>query len=319
MESGFLEQMRRANQGRDLESYTGRMDAATISKAETLLHYFANIKNNMLIVDAGSGTGKVAESILTKLQQSDKKIKMIAVDITHKYRNISPYIQEITWLIADAAQQNFAANSVDIKYFSTSAHEIISFGGGPQRMITALKNTLTELKPGGQIIIRDFVKPSNKQVLMQIRQNDGQDFDSIKNNKKIDYSRLSTMALFQCFHREFAGGNAFDFKLIKQNNGNQLLQLDLEWAYEFYMRKEYRDNWQNEINEKYCYWTLEETQKVLEEIGFVNVKVEANPNQYILNNWLKEQVKLYTKDDDGNLIDFNFPSTHMVAVGFKNQ
>lgn len=317
MSSEFLEKMKRANQGRDLESYTGRMDAATIYKTETLLSYFSDVKDEMLVVDAGSGTGKVAESILDKIQKTGKKIEIVAVDITHKYRNISPYDQEISWLIADAAQQNFAENSVDIKYFSTSGHEIVSFGGGPQRMVSALKNTLTELKPGGQVIIRDFVKPATKKVLMKIREDDGQDFDSINLDEKIDYKKLSTMALFQCFHREFAGGNAFDFAFKKQNDGGQLIELDLEWAYEFYMRKEYRDNWQNEINEKYSYWTLEEAHEMLEQIGFTNVKVETNPNQYILDNWLKEQVKLYNRDENGRLKELDFPTTHMVAMGFK--
>ena len=186
-------------------------------------------------------------------------------------------------------------------------------------MITALENTLRELKPGGQVIIRDFVKPSNKKVLMKIRQDNGQSFDSINTNERIDYCKLSTMALFQCFHREFDGGKAFNFKLIKQSDGNQLIELDLEWAYEFYMRKEYANNWQNEINEKYCYWTLKETHKILEQIGFVSVKVEANPNQYILDNWLKGQVVLYNKDENGNLIEIDFPATHKVAVGFKAQ
>jgi SAM-dependent methyltransferase len=319
MQSGFLEKMRRANQGRDLESYTGRMDAATIYKTETLLSYFTDIKNEMLIVDAGSGTGKVAESILGKLQKTGKKIEIVAVDITHKYRDISPYDREISWLIADAAQQNFAENSVDIKYFSTSGHEIASFGGGPQRMITALKNTLAELKPGGQVIIRDFVKPSSEKFLMKIKEDDGQNFDSINLDKTINYEQLSTMALFQCFHREFAGGNAFDFTIQKQNGGGQLIELDLEWAYEFYMRKEYKNNWQNEINEKYSYWTLEEAHKMLEQVGFTNVKVESNPNQYILDNWLKEQVKLYNRDEQGNLKELDFPTTHMIAVGYKAQ
>ena len=116
--------------------------------------------------------------------------------------------------------------------------------------------------------------------------------------------------------RIYAGGSAFSYQEV-EIDGKHLIKIDPEWAYKFYMRKEYAGNWRNEIHEKYSYWTMEEAENALRDSGFIDVKVEADPSQYMLTNWsFENKVGLYTQDDQGHLFSMPFPA-HMVVSGTK--
>lgn len=310
------QQLRQVNQGRDYSVYTWRMDAALENKVNRLIGEMRNIKDDMLIVDAGSGTGLVAQTIVERLRQI-VNVRVVALDLSHEFYDASSDQPLIELAFGDAAEKNFLPDSVDIMYFSTSGHEVASFGGGPQRMTLAMENTFEQLKPGGQVIIRDFVLPENiGPILMELPQDDGIDVDENTLIEQINYSDLSTMAKFKRFHREFAGGGAFEYQIVRAEQ-KELVKLDAQWAYEFYMRKEYTGNWRNEINEKYGYWTMTQAMDILEDVGFIDVDVKPDPNEYMLTHWLEGKVQLYHQNEDGELQTLDFPATHMVISGVK--
>ena len=309
--------MESANHGRDYDTYTAKMDAAVEAKVASLFSRFNIFFDGMVLVDAGSGTGLIAERIAQECESIGVSPQVFAIDISHAYSEFFSQQQSITTLFGDAAEQLFPDDSVAIKYYSTSGHEIASFGGGASRMVTAIQNSFLELQPGGQLLIRDFVKPENTgSILMELSETNGINQNQISLDTTIEHQSLSTLALFKQFHREFAGGNAFAFEEITID-GKTLIVLEPEWAYEFYMRKEYTNNWKNEIHEKYSYWTLAEAKDILEVAGFENVQVEPDPNQYMLSNWLEGQVNLYQQNQAGTLELLPFPATHMVISGNK--
>src|SRR5690606_2636596 len=125
---------------------------------DALFARFRYIRDHMVIVDAGSGTGLVAQSIAERCHKLGVNPQVIALDVSHEYYDTSSEHPVIELAFGDAAEQIFPANSVDIKYYATSGHEIASFGGGVNRMNEAVKHSFQELKPGGQLIVRDFVK-----------------------------------------------------------------------------------------------------------------------------------------------------------------
>lgn len=302
-----------ANEHRDYSIYTRLMDAAVEAKALSLFPHF-NVKAGDIIVDAGSGTGALTKLVLRTFPDA----KVFALDISEKLQErVKKEKSHIKIVFGDAAEQNFLDNSVAVKYYSTSGHEIESFGG-QGRMRIAMENTFRELKPGGRTVIRDFAEPSGvNPIYMKILSRVG--VDSIPqdvNPEDIDYNVLSTRTLLERFQKEFSNGNAFQYERIIID-GEEYFRIDPEWAHEFYLRKDYTANWRQEIKEKYTYWTMEEAKKILEEIGYTNVRVIPDPNEYIIKNRLEGKIELYELSDDKRLQSVRFPTTHMVIVGEK--
>jgi len=302
----------RANEDRDYSIYTRSMDAALAAKASSIFPHFT-IEEGDVIVDAGSGTGAMAE----RAGREFRGAQVYALDISHELMNLASEQQALINLVyGDAREQNFPENSVKIKYFSTSGHEIESFGG-PGSMRTAAKNTFKELAPGGRIVIRDFAKPSRTEpVYMQILSKIGLDYppEGTPENE-IDYNVLSTLALLERFRAEFGGGNEFSYEL-ENIGGEDYIKISPEWAHEFYLRKDYTANWRQEIKEKYTFWTPQEARQIFEAEGYTNVQVIPDPNKYILENRLNGKVALFEMRD-GQLQPMPFPPTHMVVTGEK--
>jgi ubiquinone/menaquinone biosynthesis C-methylase UbiE len=150
-----------ANEDRDYRIYATFMDVALEAKARSIFPHFGSLENGAVIVDAGSGTGTLAELAAREFRGST----VYALDISHELREMAEENRALIHLVyGDASQQVFPANSVDVKYYSTSGHEIESFGAAGS-MDMAVKNSFKELKPGGQLIIRDFAKPERTQPI----------------------------------------------------------------------------------------------------------------------------------------------------------
>ena len=306
-----------ASKERDLGIYKSFMDVALNAKAKSIMPYFGTLPERAVIVDAGSGTGSLAELIANYMRCM--RVNVFALDVSHELLEAASDNRALAKLIfGDASVKNFPDNTVDIKYYSTSGHEIESFGTKNRKMVDSISATFQELKPGGKIIIRDFAKPeTSRSVYMQILTSDGTDnLNEATKNNYLDYSALSKKALFLKFHQEFRNGNAFEYEIVNIN-GQEFIKLDSEWAHEFYLRKDYTANWRQEILEKYTYWNPKEAEEKLEIAGYEDIKVVPDPNEYILNNRLKGKIGLFEMNKDGKLNSIEFPSTHMIVVGTK--
>ncbi len=303
-----------ANEHRDYTSYTWLMDAALEAKAHSIGPYLGALEENAVIVDAGSGTGKLAELFAKMFRGS----KVYALDMSHELLDRATEGQSlIKPVFGNVLEQNFPDNALDVKYFSTSGHEVESFGGTGS-MEKAMQVAFNELKPGGRVVVRDFAKPSlHEPVLLKILSSVG--LDAVPPGTPedaINYDLLSTRALFERFHKEFAGGNAFQYEIVHKD-GEEYIKLPAEWAHEFYLRKDYTTNWRQEIKEKYTYWNEKEARKALQSAGFTNIQVVPDPNEYILKNRLLGKIALYKEDSDGSLVSLELPPTHMITIGEK--
>lgn len=313
-EDPLRERFKEANKGRDFGIYDRSMDAANEAKANSILPHFPDIEAGDVIVDAGSGTGVLTEMIARYFRGA----KVIGEDISGELMEAATSVRALSKLtLGDISTQVFPDDSLKVKYFSTSGHEVESFGG-KGRMTQAVQNTFRELAPDGRIIIRDFIKPSGTEpVYMSINENDG--FDNPQDatvDGVLDYNLLSTRALLERFRLEFRGGNAFKYEVVNIG-GNEYIKIDPEWAYEFYMRKDYTGNWRQEIFEKYSYWTEDEARRVLEDAGYKDVKVVPEWQPYIMDNRLNGKIGLFSMNSSGELTEVPIPPTHMVVVGTK--
>lgn len=304
----------KANEGRDYKIYDRSMDAATIAKFESINAHFPQINEGDVIVDAGSGTGKLTE----KFAEEYRGAKVIGEDISGELMETANEERALMQLVlGDASTQVFPENSLKVKYFSTCGHEVESFGG-MGRMKQAVDSSYNEIMNGGRLIIRDFIKPDGKEpIYMKIIANDG--FDNPEDATiagVLDYNLLSTKALLERFRLEFRGGNEFNYEVVKLG-GEEFIKIDPEWAYEFYMRKDYTGNWRQEIKEKYSYWTKDEAIKTLSDAGFTDIKFTPESNEYIMTNRLNGKIGLFKMNSEGVLEDLPFPPTHMTISGSK--
>jgi ubiquinone/menaquinone biosynthesis C-methylase UbiE len=302
-------------EGRDLTIYTRFMDAALKAKVESMLSRYGEIKDGAVILDIGSGTGKIAEQIARELH--DLGVKVFAVDNSHDLLDIADANRSVIRLIyADATElAGVPDNSADFTMHGTIGHEINTFSGSDGLKDT-LAATLRVLKPGGREVWRDFAKPEYEgQVLMKILDVDGtESLEAATKDGFLDYSLLSTRKLFEMFHSEFMGGNAFEYTII-QRDGQNYIQLPSRFAHEFCLHKDYTANWRQEIHEQYLYWTPTDAHTAFQEAGFVNISVEEDDQQYIRNTRLRGHIALY-QDTEGPLTEVEF-LTHMVVTAEK--
>jgi SAM-dependent methyltransferase len=303
-----------ANEHRDYTIYTTAMDAALEAKAHSIFPHLGDLPESPAIVDVGSGSGKLAELAAREFHGA----RVYALDYSHELLELAEENKTFLFPVyGNAVDQHFAANSLDAAYVSTSGHEMESFGGeGTADKVVA--TLFTELKPGARMVWRDFAKPSfTEPVYLRINSTVGDPAPPIGTpSTEINYSKLSPEAIFECFHREFDGGDAFEYEQVEVD-GQAYIKLSPEWAHEYYLRKDYTANFRQEILEKYTYWTPEQAIEVFEEAGFTNVEVVPEHNEWIIENRLKGKIELHVMGEDGALTQIDFPPTHMVVVGDK--
>lgn len=302
-----------ANTGRDYTVYSRAMDAAEDAKALDIFPYM-RVPEGGVILDLGAGTAALSERAARYFSRSH----VIAQDVSHELLEIADHRRALINIVfGNALDRVFPENSLDSAMCSSCGHEIESFCG-PGSMHKVLDILYSELKPGGSFVHRDFIKPTLKgDVYLEICDSDVTEarFTDAVSAEEVDYSKLSTAQLFFRFHKEYGGGNAFSFEL-EQVEGKTLIKLPAEWAYEFYMRKDYVANWRNEIKEKYSYWDVEQAQRAFQAAGFVNIQVIPHRNQWLYDNRFEGKIALYSRTADG-LIRLPFFDTHMTVVGHK--
>jgi len=312
--------LQRANRGRNQEIYQGYMSAATLAKVMSIFPHFGEVKSGAIIVDVGSGTGDVAEVAA----QIFRDAHVIGVDIaTDLIRPAYDNRSLVSYLRADGTKQNFNDNSLDIKIYGTIGHEIESFGG-KGKMKEALAASYRELKPGGILIVRDFLQPDDKNPwYLQLLENHGcNNVQDATRDGKIDYSLLTKEALLKEFqkdfnvHRQHKSGPAFSYQVIHKD-GQRYLKILPKWAHEFVLRKDYTANYLNEKEEEYLYWTASSGIAAMKAEGFVDVTYITDPNTYIKETRINNKVKIFRPGRGGSMQELQYPDTHALWIARK--
>ena len=191
------------------------------------------------IADMGSGSGRGTfdlASLYDGLELVGVDVNPISVERAHEKFQRS----NLSYVVGDISQMVFPANSLDGILDSSVLHHVTSFNNfDVNRVLTTLDNQVAQLKPGGVIIIRDFVIPDGpEQVFLDLP--------------------LTTAALFEIFARDWRssvnpdGPVPFE-KLGSPREGFVRFRVTLRAAAEFVLRKDYRADWDTEVLEEYTY------------------------------------------------------------------
>lgn len=215
----------------------------------------------------------------------------------------------------------FEKDSMNTIHTSSLTHEIESYGNR-QDLLQFIANRYEELQSGGIWINRDVIGPENgdKIVLMKLTDSDGRNNDFEKqftdNHELATYlGGLSTFTLFKRFCQDFRKCEndliTYGEKIIDQEI---YFQLPLKDAAEFMLTKDYHDNWNSEMHERFCFWSLSDWKQTLEAYGFqVKEASQAYTNPWIAANRFEHKVQLF----DLKMNPLEYPPTNVLLLATK--
>ena len=251
------------------------------------------------IADMGSGSGRGTfdlASLYDGLELVGVDVNPISVERAHeKFQRAN-----LSYVVGDISQMVFPENSLDGILDSSVLHHVTSFNNfDVNRVLTTLDNQVAQLKPGGVIIIRDFVIPDGPDEVFL-------DLPS------------STAALFEIFARDWRssvnphGPVPFE-KFESPRDGFARYRITLRAAAEFVLRKDYRDDWATEVLEEYTYLSQAQFEAAFRARGLRVVTSRPLWNPWIVQNRFEKQFYLSDLNDQ----PLPFPPTNYLIVGEK--
>ena len=263
------------------------------------------------IADMGSGSGRGTFDLASLYDG----LELIGVDINPvSVERAGEKFQRpnLSYVVGDISQMVFPANSLDGILNSSVLHHVTSFNNfDVARVLTTLDNQVAQLKPGGVIIIRDFVIPDGPdEVFLDLPNTDG----AASGDKR----ELSTAALFAVFTREWRSSvnpsGPFRFESSPSpRDGFVRFQLSLRAAAEFVLRKDYRADWDTEVLEEYTYLNQAQFEAAFRARGLRVVTSRPLWNPWIVRNRFEN--KFYLSDLNNEPLPF--PPTNYLIVGEK--
>ena len=272
---------------RDFKSYGEQMDAALRQKLDDLLPH---VKPG-LIVDKGCGTGK----LMVELSRQFPESAFVGVDLSREFLRMCDQntygSEDVSLVCGNIIDRSVEPGTATTVIFSSVTHEIYSYTGySLTELDRALGNAAQELRPGGQVLIRDGVSPGLSLV-------------------RLRFVSPSTREVFKRFAAEFKRGQGVKHAWLSPDE----VRLTAHDANEFLCKKDYLKNWHIEINEEYGAHTLDGYRAALMRAGLTPVLVRGYVNGWIAQHRYEGSVELC--DDTG--AKRNWFDTNVVAVGRK--
>lgn len=290
------------------EAYFKGMDASMQQKvALTTAHFPVRGR----IADMGSGSGRGTYDLACLYGG----LELVGVDINpvsveHAAREFLH--TNLSFVVGDISDMVFPAESLDGILDSSVLHHVTSFNDfDVRRVFNTLANQVAQLKPGGVIIVRDFVIPDGpERVHLDLPADDGTEAGEVV--------ELSTAALFELFAREWRSsvnrdGPVSFTRMRAPRPGFARYEVALRAAAEFVLRKDYRADWATEVLEEYTYLSQPQFEEAFRSRGLRIVTSRPLWNPWIVQN--RFEGKFHLSALGGSPLPF--PPTNYLIVGEK--
>lgn len=282
------------------------MDAVSVEKVASASVFF-DPKPGNTIVDVGMASGTSSNILALLFPQQT----IIGVDINPKMVEIASetyQLPNLEFRMDDGEKlHTFSDLSVNGFFNCSSIHHITSFNGyDPYRAYSTLKRQAELLKSGGIIVVRDFVKPPEMEVILDLS-------DKPQGEKPGDAELL---LMFAKTARSLSIPSEIGFPVKEISSPSKVLrrfQLHFADAVEFIRRKDYWANWEIELQEEYGYFTQKEFEEIFANLGLRTIVSYPIYNPWIIQNRYRNQFSLYDK----GLNDLGFPPTNYLIAGEK--
>lgn len=206
----------------------------------------------------------------------------------------------------------FAEEELDGIINSFTLHEIFSEALYDDRpVVGALENHFALLKPEGIMFIRDFAMPERgAYVLMEMP-------DAPSYGETLDKLSEADLLVWYSEHarpKEDPGCHGFFLEeLPPRFPQTRLFRLPAKWAYEFIMRKDNREDWEDELPKEYTFFTGHEYRKNLRALGARVLYTTPHWDDNFIRNNFAGRFRLL--DDDHTVL--GPPPTSFIAVAQK--
>lgn len=289
------------------QRYLNGMDASMRQKvALTAAHFLC--EGEVADMGMGSGTGTEAlAKLYPRLSVTGVDINPTMVELANqRYQS-----DNLRFVSGDIAKKVLPENSLDGILSSSVLHHVTSFNDYDKDQATrAITAQVAQLKEHGVIIIRDFLAPPAGNVWLELPDNDGDNSDNPET--------CSTATLFLRFSREFRAlsqAPGFEFTEITEApslpNSWRCFELEHRHAVEFILRKDYRSDWEAEVQEEYTYFTQPEFEDLLKHLGLRILASTPIYNDWIIKN--RYQGKFLLANTKGLPIAFP-PTNYLIAA-----
>lgn len=280
----------------DYERYLAGMDASMQQKvALTAAHLIG--EGRLADMGMGSGTGSEALAALypnLRVTGVDINPQMVAL-AAQRYR-----LPNLDFLEGDIAGRCFPPETLDVVFNSSVLHHVTTFNGyRPAEAARAIANQVAQLKVGGNLIIRDFLKPEPGVVVLEM----SPEWETV----------------FLRFAREWrallpADQRGVSFEALEPAADGWLrFRLEHTHAVEFVLRKDYQADWDTEILEEYTYFTQQQFEKTLTECRMRILTSTPIRNPWIVKHRFEGKIRL--KDIRGKALEH--PPTNYLVVAEK--
>lgn len=242
-------------------------------------------------------------------------LQVIGVDIAEQaVAHAQAHYQRpnLSYRLGDIADPLFAPESLDGVLNSSVWHHLTSFNGFKLDAVErALANQTTALRPGGVLIVRDFVVPRFPPLLwLDVPTNDGLAAGFTET--------LSTAAAFELFCNWFRSSQNLDFpvpyrRLCEPRPGFARYEVAGRAAAEFLLHKDYRADFPAECKEEYTFYTQAEYEAAFARRDLRIVLSVELYNPWIAENRFLGRAALFRTDGQ----PLPFPPTNYLIVGEK--
>jgi ubiquinone/menaquinone biosynthesis C-methylase UbiE len=290
----------------DYQQYLSAMDAIAVEKVASASVFYDPSPGNT-IVDVGMASGTSSIILAHLFPQST----IIGVDINPIMVEIArqTYQQSNLEFRIDDGEKltSFDKDSIHGFFNCSSIHHITSFNGYDQfRAYNTLKRQADLLKSGGILVVRDFVKLPQTEVILDVSSVSEQGLPS-------DADLLMNFANHA---RKLASPDERGFPLKELSSPQKEIRrfsLFYSDAAEFIRRKDYYSDWEVELQEEYGYFTQDQFDEVFRNLGLRIIVSNPVYNPWIIRNRYRGKFTLYSK----NGRDIGFPPTNYLIAGEK--
>jgi SAM-dependent methyltransferase len=285
------------------------MDKTMAQKlAFTSAHF--QLSDGARILDVGCGTGYGSYQFAL----FNPHLHVVALDYDRDYieRARQQYpLANLTFVQGDARNFDAGGEKFDAIFNSSILHEVFSFSGYSQQAVTdSLQAQMNNVRDGGIILIRDFVRPDHPEAMVYLDLPD----EASKGEDPKDLSVQDMLRLYAdwaCAEKPVEQRGFFlEHRAGEAEAGWQRFYLQHDWANEFILRKDYRERFFIEAKEKYGYFTPKEYRSIPESLGARVIYTSPYSNPWIVENRMKGKLRLFNENRDSMCL----PATNFVCV-----
>lgn len=221
-------------------------------------------------------------------------------------------LKNLEYVCSDIGDPGLPENSVDAIISSFILHEVYSQSLCNEKIVASIiENHFRCLKPEGLLFIRDFSLPESSYVLLEMPDEPSRPGDGVFGLSEpellIQYSEKARPRDDPA-HRGF-----YLEELPPRFPQTRLFRLPYKWAYEFILRKDDREYWDEELHKEYAFLTERDMRRLLKSFDARLLYTAPHWDPQIVKARFDKKFKLF--DEDGKLM--GNPPTSFITLAQK--